>query len=182
MCLKYLLEKLDKRQFILYNINMPTRKVKSKSGRIYEYNYPREALILGRKPTEHHPDFKYKESFRPTSHDIEARMKCLSRDAFTCQICHKPSAFPTENYQDLNIHHKDNNGYGKTNRPDNSLENLVTLCDACHLQLHYDVLEKYKSIIALREEGFTLQSIGEKFGISRQRILQILKSEMTRNR
>ncbi len=104
-------------------------------------------------------------------------MQCLSRDKFSCQLCHKASEFPNENYRDLNIHYKDGNEYVKTPQPNNSLDNLVTLCDRCHLQLHFDTLERHKSIIALRNEGYKLRVIGEKFGISRQRVFRILKSE-----
>ena len=167
---------------------MVIRQVKGKNGWVYTYDYPYPKGGTGgkRRPYQHHENFKYKVTlFNPPRtlsfrHEQGIRMECLARDNFSCQICHKASEFPDGNYRDLNIHHKDNNGYGKTSHPNNSLDNLTTLCDNCHLQLHFDVLEKHKSILALRKEGYTLQAIGNKFGVSRQRILQILKSESAR--
>jgi DNA-directed RNA polymerase sigma subunit (sigma70/sigma32) len=53
------------------------------------------------------------------------------------------------------------------------------------------VLEKFKeymklqqrndNIVVLREEGWTLQKIGDKYGLSRERIRQILLSERNKN-
>jgi len=158
------------------------RQVKGKNGRIYEYDFPAIPTGGKRRPYQHHPDFrpKVKHTKKEWSfyHQRGLRIQCLARDNFSCQICHKISQFPDENYRDLNIHHKDNKGYGHTPYPNNSLDNLVTLCDSCHLQLHYDVLEKHKSIVALRNEGFTFQAIGEKFGVSRQRIFQIFMKSL----
>jgi len=38
-------------------------------------------------------------------------------------------------------------------------------------------MEKHFSILALRKEGYTLQGIGDIFGISRQRVHQIILEE-----
>ena len=56
----------------------------------------------------------------------------LERDNLTCQKC-----FGSSGDKKLTIHHKDHNGsnVSKENK-NNSLENLVTLCNTCHLGLH----------------------------------------------
>ena len=63
----------------------------------------------------------------------------MERDHHTCQNCGSK--------EDLLVHHKD--GYGKghpKHRKNNSLDNLVTLCSICHLELHqegvWDKIEK----------------------------------------
>jgi hypothetical protein len=154
---------------------MVIRRVIGKNGWVYEYDSPKGGANGKRRPYQHHLNFKYKEtpakSSKPVKDFPKIRRLCLIRDNYTCQICHKPSPPP---YSDLNIHHKDGNGYYTNKHPNNDLSNLVILCDKCHMQLHFDVLEKQKSIVALRDEGFTLQAIGNKFGVSRQRIKQIL--------
>jgi DNA-directed RNA polymerase specialized sigma subunit len=94
---------------------------------------------------------------------------CLLRDQNTCQICHLKN-------DDLDIHHKDGNGYGHTNNPDNDLSNLISVCHSCHMKSHYGVMEKHKDIIALYQTGFlTQQEIGAQYGVTRQCIQQILK-------
>lgn len=139
------------------------RKVQSKSGRIYEYTHP---IFQERKPTVHHPDFKYKPRMQGSS-GISIRTQCLERDNYVCQIC-------GETNPKLHIHHRDNMGRHLTKNPNNDLSNLQTLCAICHQRLHYGVIDKHKEIIELRNAGLTLQEIGQQFNVSRQRIHQIL--------
>jgi len=55
------------------------------------------------------------------------RGEVLLRDSYKCRICNS-----TER---LNIHHIDGKGYGLKN-PNNSVENLITLCHLCHRSIH----------------------------------------------
>jgi len=54
----------------------------------------------------------------------------LTRDNFICQNCAKKGErSPWRNY-DLDAHHIDGN------RENNSYDNLITLCDDCHFEIH----------------------------------------------
>ena len=94
------------------------------------------------------------------------RFDLLKRAQNKCSACGKQST-------DLDIHHKDGNGFGKTKRPNNNASNLVVLCTSCHMQLHNNYALKLETIIHLRAEGQTFARIGQSFGVSRQRIHQI---------
>ncbi len=54
------------------------------------------------------------------------RLKVLERDGYKCTECGSA--------QDLGVHHKD--GSGNSERPNNALSNLVTLCNSCHANEH----------------------------------------------
>lgn len=54
------------------------------------------------------------------------RETVLARDGNKCQTCNKAGNI---------VHHKDGNGRGSPS-PNNSLENLITLCRSCHCKLH----------------------------------------------
>ncbi len=133
-------------------------RIRSKTGRIYEYDYsiPR----INRKPSVHHPDFKYKES-----HISES----LRRANYQCEIC-------TTNSRKLYIHHKDNLGESKAKHPNNGRSNLLVVCAPCHMRLHkIGVFPEVKVINRLRSQGHTFEQIGEVFGVSRQRIHQLFQ-------
>jgi len=53
----------------------------------------------------------------------------LKRDKWVCQSCGE------NKISRLTVHHIDGNGRGKIN-PNNSLENLKTLCRSCHAKIH----------------------------------------------
>ena len=95
------------------------------------------------------------------------KKRCLERDNHTCQICGA--------MDNLDTHHKDNGGpHIKGKETANKLSNLITLCHRCHLKLHYGVIGRTENIMALRKKGKTLQEIADHYGVSRQRIHQIL--------
>lgn len=58
------------------------------------------------------------------------REAVLIRDLGLCQICKAPGDI---------VHHIDGNGRG-SEKPNNSMENLTTLCRACHIQEHRELL------------------------------------------
>lgn len=55
------------------------------------------------------------------------RKKAIKRDDHKCVDCGSP-------YGNLNVHHIDHSG--QTDSPNHELDNLVTLCAACHLRRH----------------------------------------------
>lgn len=67
-------------------------------------------------------DLEYKNQIRFGGN----KYKVLERDNYTCQLC--------ENTHQLVIHHKDNSG--QCDNPNNEMENLITLCRRCHINLH----------------------------------------------
>lgn len=140
------------------------RLIQSKTGRIYKYDYPHPRTP--RKLSIHHPDFKYQD---PSTNEI------LRRTTFRCEICAATN-------RRLYIHHKDELGYSKTNTPNNNHANLLIVCAKCHMQLHkIGVFPDIKVIIQLRTQGYTLRRIGEVFGLSKQRIHQLLKKNILEN-
>ena len=95
----------------------------------------------------------------------------LERDNNQCVKCGSA--------ENLVLHHIDGND------KHNNIDNLVTLCSNCHLDLHRpkigtrrrservnSVLEYYK-----KHPNVTLSSIGKVFGVTPQRIHQIVKAE-----
>jgi hypothetical protein len=50
----------------------------------------------------------------------------LERDHYKCVIC--------GNVNGINVHHKDESG--NSERPNNEPDNLITLCNACHIKMH----------------------------------------------
>ncbi len=134
------------------------KHIRSKTGRVYEYDYsvPR----ISRKPSTHHPDFKYKDSYVSDA---------LRRANYQCEIC-------TTTSRKLYVHHKDEFGKGKTKHPNNDWGNLLAVCAQCHMRLHkIGVFPNIKVIRLLRAQGHTFKQIGEVFGVSRQRAHQLLQ-------
>lgn len=97
----------------------------------------------------------------------------LLRDDNKCSKCDETA--------NLLVHHLDDNN------SNNKLSNLVTLCSKCHLALHRPpnnamkgkmykternqlLLDYYKS-----HPGITLQETGKVFGVTKQRVFQIIK-------
>jgi len=94
----------------------------------------------------------------------------LHRDKFTCQMC------GTTNASRIDVHHIDGKSFTKSGTmANNNLDNLITYCHRCHLRLHYDVIEKHADIVSRRAEGETLQSIADSYGVSRQRVFQVIQ-------
>lgn len=54
------------------------------------------------------------------------RDKVLERDGYKCSICNSIDR--------LHVHHKDRSGSTKT--PNNEMDNLITLCNSCHMLIH----------------------------------------------
>lgn len=67
-------------------------------------------------------DLQYKDEIRFSGN----RYKVLERDEYTCQMC--------GNTHQLVIHHIDNSG--QSDEPNNDIDNLVTLCRRCHINIH----------------------------------------------
>ena len=67
-------------------------------------------------------DLDYKNQIRFSGN----KYKVLERDNYTCQIC--------GNTTQLVVHHKDDSG--QSDNPNNDMDNLITLCRRCHINIH----------------------------------------------
>ena len=95
------------------------------------------------------------------------RKLCIERDGGVCQVCGVTGQ--------LHVHHVDMAGPHLVGLGANGgLKNLVTLCCKCHLRLHCSMVERNHEIIELRKRGLTYQAIGGMFGITRQRVEQLI--------
>ncbi len=104
------------------------------------------------------------------------KMKAMARDGYKCSKCSKK---PPE--VRLHIHHLDKNGHESKSfngEENNQLNNLITLCTRCHAYTHYVEFKMNPNVGMMKEmkkQGLTYQEIGDEFGLSRQRIHQLLK-------
>lgn len=93
---------------------------------------------LARRKDYYNAKAKY---YHDQKHFSGNRMSALERDGFTCQNCGYVS--PDEivyKGQELVMHHKDFSGSSK--QPNNRIENLQTLCRACHIRIHTHKVRK----------------------------------------
>ena len=67
------------------------------------------------------------------------RKEILERDNYTCQRCGSKKL--------ICIHHIDKTGRSVQNNHNNKLENLITLCRKCHINIHRKELLEGKGII-----------------------------------
>jgi len=161
------------------------RRVKAKSGKVYEYislspiikretKGIRKISKSGRRyiyyyqKSNTHGNTKLDGVF---SYKIKELIK---RKDKVCQICGSS--------KNLDVHHIDGNGYPKSKTPNQNQDNLILLCHACHINLHLGKVKNratlIEGILYRRERGETFASIGEYYGMSRQRIHQIYKEEL----
>ena len=87
----------------------------------------------------------------------------LKRDNYSCVDC--------KNTSNVVVHHID--GSRKTGVLNNNLDNLITLCKKCHAKRHGMTVE-HSEKIEMRKTGLTFQEIANKFGLSRQRVHQVV--------
>lgn len=80
------------------------------------------------------------------------RNKAWERDNYTCQLCGSK--------ENIVCHHID--GSGNTDHPNNNLDNLITLCSACHSSLHHKGAEYKPKLI------ITCETCGKKFASERR--------------
>lgn len=92
----------------------------------------------------------------------------LIRDNYKCVKCNT-------DYK-LIVHHIDGSRKYGASKMNNNLSNLITLCRECHAKEHGYEADKtrFNIIKNLYIEKNSLGDIGKKFGISRQRIYQIM--------
>ncbi len=93
--------------------------------------------------------------------------RALERAKYRCEDCKKSSV-------KLYVHHKDGHGV-QEKHPNNSDDNLKVLCGYCHMKAHKLVkVSNLKTIQRLRKQHMTFQKIANRYGVSRQRIHQLI--------
>jgi len=61
------------------------------------------------------------------------RIKVLERDNYSCQVCGAKKS----NGIKIIVHHKDRTGWGKKREEkNNNMNNLISLCQPCHVKIH----------------------------------------------
>ena len=102
----------------------------------------------------------------------EAKRDTLLRDGERCIQCGSRGG-----QRRLHVHHID--GSGRSDNENNSLDNLLTLCSRCHVRLHHEVDQRrIDLILQMRNEGLSYKKIGKRFGISGERVRQIVWREV----
>ena len=84
---------------------------------------------------------KYQYEHRDKNNFGGNRELALKRDNYTCQFCGKTK----EDGKKIIVHHKDGNGWAKKNM-NNRLDNLITLCVQCHMDIHIPSQYRKKKI------------------------------------
>lgn len=78
---------------------------------------------------EHHDHVKtYMKDYREKKWFDNRRDEVIQRDGGKCVKC--------GGVKSISVHHKDGKGRGYQGKIDNSLDNLITLCNQCHQQTH----------------------------------------------
>lgn len=100
----------------------------------------------------------------------------LERDNWSCVNCKRPDLYWSLKH--LVVHHLDESRKNGWRSMNNDLSNLITLCRPCHAKIHKSTAEdinpgRIKAIKEMRLKGMTLQAIGTKYGLTRERIRQI---------
>lgn len=96
------------------------------------------------------------------------KLMALKRDNYTCQKC--------GSIRRPHVHHIDGQGVHNSDHPNNNLDNLITLCPFCHFAVHYGHKRvEVERMWALKGQGRTLEEIGSEYGITRERVRQLLK-------
>lgn len=97
-------------------------------------------------------------------------IEALERDGWKCVRCGEE--------EDIIVHHIDGSRRLGLNRMNRSLDNLMTLCWTCHSKEHGNRVIDIDEMLNLKRSGKTLKEVGELFGVSRQRIHQIMNKQL----
>ena len=146
--------------------------------------YQKHKDIISRKAKEKYKRWREKHPCKTQAEGWETiRKKVLERDNYICQICGKKAN---------EVHHTDGSGSNHFTRDmNNNIDNLITLCHACHMKIEIDKVgsfsngkwkeEKERNIMIYNLSKRIPQSqVARNIGISRQRISQIIKKHLTR--
>lgn len=138
---------------------MNTRAVSS--GRKKEQYYKHKAQYASLKSKT---DLAYKDEIRFSGN----KKHVLERDSHKCTDCGKTKG--------LIIHHKD--GSGKSNNPNNEIDNLITLCRPCHSNHHsgennhaFIHLSK-EQILEARRSSSSWEETAKKLSVTRQTLIK----------
>lgn len=94
-----------------------------------------------RKVRDREKRLKYQYEQRDKNNFGGNRELALERDNHTCQSCGKTK----EDGKKIIVHHKDGNGWAKE-KMNNDLDNLLTLCVQCHMDVHIPSQYRKKKI------------------------------------
>ncbi len=96
----------------------------------------RQQLEVSKRKKLGLPKPKPRLTRRPGLITGELREKVLASNGYACAICGITNTDHFEKVgREISIHHKDGNGL-PSRTPNNSLENLEPLCNACHRKEH----------------------------------------------
>lgn len=131
------------------------------TGKKKEYYYKNKHKYTEKKSET---DLNYKDRIRFSSN----KKHVLERDGHKCVDCSK-----TER---LTVHHID--GSGKSNNPNNDMDNLITLCISCHMRHHSGINNHQfiyftkEQILEARKESTSWEQTAKKLGITKQTLIK----------
>ena len=109
-------------------------------------------------------DLVHKDKLRFSSN----KKHVLERDGYRCTDCGIEKG--------LTIHHKDRSG--SSEKPNNDMDNLVTLCRSCHMRYHSGenngqfIQISKEQIINTRKESSSWEEVAKKLGVNRTTIIK----------
>lgn len=105
-----------------------------------EQKYCSHSCYLSTIHGDNHPNWRggFEKYYGPDWK--EQSQKARERDSFTCQFCGKSQ---DDEFRELSVHHiKPFRDFGIENYQEaNDLNNLITLCQSCHMKLEHDKIE-----------------------------------------
>lgn len=125
----------------VYNQRLDVKKRNREKAKRWRERHPERLKEVRERFKRNHPNYKTEYSRRPEMKEYtrnyvlnkkygENAFLVLERDNNTCQKCGSTD--------DIHIHHID------WNKDNNELDNLILLCNSCHLTLHNFVPEQFR--------------------------------------
>lgn len=131
-------EKMKKLRIEIWN-RPEFKKKRSLISKSFWKNSKRRELASKRMSGKNHPNWQGGKSYESYGGGFTPRLREMIRfrDGYKCKKCGCPQL---ENGRTLDVHHKDRN------KKNNDMKNLITLCQSCHVSIHWSIRKKEKKL------------------------------------